>query len=717
MKRILAFVLCVLLLGGALCGCGDKEAAQLSDRNAPETEPEEDTARNITDAAPEGLCYEPTVLSQPDAGSVDAQCVWNGRVYSACNRGTPAVCWADADGNGAELTLPAECEMVFDVCAAGEQVAVLAGTHGWLESDGEEGAKESAILLYDGADELAGTLPLEADCADGRILIWQNGAFYLASASSLFALDEGGGIRAVNEANYRIIVQLAEAADGLYCLVFEHETDEKTVLLRLDAELSELARLDVTAYDVQGLGRDADGGVLLLTNEDILRPDLQTGGMTRVLSWADNLNLTTNNYQSVILSTEGLFVCQSGTAAARYYARLGEGETLDEPEELTVFSFDVYPTALEACITAFTSRYPQYRIRIEQPEMVDMGAYEAMDPDQLVEQAELTTGAGADLYYFPTDSSGWTDMDDTAVFEDLLPRLETDSDGLLEDVVPCVEKLLTGNGALYRLPLGYFILTYVAEGSAVTDRTPAGVLAACDADGAEAVPFDWVSGMYLSQAAQVCARDYVDTQSWTCHFTDESFLDQLRLLKRQMPNGIPEESEAVEINEGGLLGYYNISGARVIRYNPELFLHGALENPVFTGYPSVSESRGFLSQQYVFALNANSTHKDAAWAFLKFLLSEEFQTEEFARYPLPLRDSALRAQFPALVADGTITQTDIDTFYALAASVEPEGYPADAVIALIEEEVTTYLSGGADEQTTAARIQSRVGLLLQERFG
>ena len=146
------------------------------------------------------------------------------------------------------------------------------------------------------------------------------------------------------------------------------------------------------------------------------------------------------------------------------------------------------------------------------------------------------------------------------------------------------------------------------------------------------------------------------------------------------------------------------------------FAWGLPEMPsyVYAGYPSIRENRGTLELYDCFAINASSAHPDAAWAFLKYLL-----TDYQAGYDtmLPVRDSALRASLEPMVAEGTILQTDVDAFYALLDTLEPCKYSSAAVEEIIQEEVSAYLAGGADEALTADRIQSRAGLLLKEQHG
>lgn len=709
MKKHVILLLCAALLIGAAAGC-----------SRPAPEPPASSAQSgsggytLSDSAPEGICFRQTVLPEtvPD---FTAQCVWNGRVCSVY--GSPPACgWADADGNAGAPELPAEAEYVFAVCPAGSAAALLAGTSPAAYRAENASVSQYAIYLYDENDALTGRVPIQTEQTDFRGLAWLDGTFFLLLWQQVLALDEAGNAVAEFSVNSGSLLQLLSAGDSLWVCASDGDYAPKT-LFRLDASLRELGSYDISGLGVQGLGTDADGALLLLTADDVLRPDFDAGRITRLLSWKDNLNLTVNNYTLLYGTQDGFFACGSYLEPACWFERLPDGQTLEEPEELTIFSFEPYALALQTWVSGFMSLYPQYRIVIEPPAMeTDEAGRQLFDSSQLAERTELSTGAGADLYFFPTAASAWTDLDDTQVFLDLLPFVRS-ADGLMDDTVPCVQKALTSDGALYRLPLGYSIVTMAADAEAVSGHTPADILSACAAAGADATPFDWVDGVYLSMMAQTCARDYVDTASWSCHFTDASFLDQLRVLKLQMPDGVPEISEAIILQPHGLLGYYNIYSPHAIQYQPAAWGRPDVDAYVYTGYPSVSESRGQLHFSSLFAVNANSAHTDAALAFLRYLLSPDVQQSFGESFQLPVRDSALRAAFPSHIEQGSLTQDDIDQFYALVSTLEPVSYPSAAVEDIIREETAAYLSGGADEALTASRIQSRVSLWLREQYG
>ena len=112
------------------------------------------------------------------------------------------------------------------------------------------------------------------------------------------------------------------------------------------------------------------------------------------------------------------------------------------------------------------------------------------------------------------------------------------------------------------------------------------------------------------------------------------------------------------------------------------------------------------------SINTQSEQKAGTWAFLSYLLSSAHQRT--VPY-LPVSDAVLQEQFAQLLAEETVTQEDIDTFYTLVDHAQKLGYPTEPIERIIEEEMAAYLDGAIDEKTTAERIQSRAGLYLMEQ--
>ena len=277
---------------------------------------------------------------------------------------------------------------------------------------------------------------------------------------------------------------------------------------------------------------------------------------------------------------------------------------------------------------------------------------------------------------------------------------------------PSVLRQMQKNGGIYRLPSGYNILTYAANPELLSDNKPETVLRASEQGGEELYPFAFNLD-YSSQMAARCAIDYVDAAQGTCNFQCESFYAQLALLRRQKAalDTLPKNLDVADIRDG-LLYYYVILSADSIVYQPGRYLYPELKQYVYYAYPSDQDGGCQLEFGSLLSINSQSEQKAGAWAFLSYLLSSAYQQSV---YDLPVNDTVLQEQFKQLLAEETVTQEDIDTFYALVDHAQKADYPTEPIEQIIEEEMAAYLDGAIDEKTTAERIQSRAGLYFMEQ--
>lgn len=277
---------------------------------------------------------------------------------------------------------------------------------------------------------------------------------------------------------------------------------------------------------------------------------------------------------------------------------------------------------------------------------------------------------------------------------------------------PSVLQQMQKKGGIYRQPLTYTILTYAADPKQLSDNTPETVLRACEQGGEELYPFAR-NADYSSLLAARCAVDYVDAAQGTCNFECDSFYAQLALLRRQKAalDTLPENLDVAATCDG-LLYYYVILSADSIVYQPGRYGYPELKQSVYYAYPSDYDGGCQLEFGSLLSINTQSEQKSGAWAFLSYLLSDACQ--QSVNY-LPVSDTVLQEQFAQLLAEETVTQEDIDTFYTLVDHAQKPDYPTEPIEQIIEEEMAAYLDGAIDEKTTAERIQSRAGLYLMEQ--
>ena len=702
-KTIFAFFLIFLL---SLTACSARSSAPDAQQTS---EPQAETSSQVDiSELPDGQCYRQTPYLNPiGISQPEGQCVWNGKVYSFSN--APAKLGVtDANGNSEALELP-DAEYLYGVCGAGDTLAVLAGANPlfFAGTDDEQSAQASsdgghAIYIYDETRHLTGSISLAERGADAPYELDSNGTdyFMLFSDAVVRVGSDGTQLAKSGDMGGRLL-QLVCADNAVYVCVEGVRIYQTEKVVRLNAQtLEPEAELSCAGLDIQGMGTAADGTLLLISGEYLLRPDFAAGTMTAILHWADNANTSVNNYRSVLETETGFFAWNSDVEAACFYEKLPDGETLEDPTVITLFagagSYDI-----EIAAANFQKLYPQYRI--------DITASESDEQTDLA-LTELGAGKGYDLYLLY--DSQWTQLDDAVFFEDLTRWMEADNSKPLERIRPSVLRQMQKKGGIYRLPLTYTILTYAADAEQLSDNTPETVLRASEQGGEEFYPFAFNLD-YSPQMAARCAVDHVDAAQGTCNFECDSFYAQLALLRRQKAalDTLPKNLDVADIRDG-LLYYYVILSADSIVYQPGRYGYPELKQSVYYAYPSDHDGSCQLEFGSLLSINTQSEQKAGAWAFLSYLLSSAYQ--QAVPY-LPVSDAVLQEQFKQLLTEETVTQEDIDTFYTLVDHAQKPDYPTEPIEQIIEEEMAAYLDGAIDEKTTAERIQSRASLYLMEQ--
>ena len=699
-----------LLVLGVICLCLLTACSAQAEAQGVQTPPVVSPAAQIDiQNVPDGQCYRQTTWPLPEGiAEAEGQCVRDGKLYSYSN--APAALGAtDADGSTAALPLP-DAEYLYGVCESGDTLALLAGTYPafYFDADGEPVTVDApegrySITTYDASGAILGTVPLtEVYPEEPRGFDGGSGAYDLLFAERVVKIGADGQQLAEQSAFDGQLLQILAAPDAVYVRVEGDTLYETEKVVRLNDEtLQTEAEFFCAALDVHGMGLDADGRLLLVTQEYLLQPDFEAGTVAAVLSWRDNANTAANNYQTVLGTGAGFFALNSSIEAACFYERLPDGETLAEPTEITLYQAAFSDLPLTVYASEFQKLYPEYRVTVIEAKSAE---------EKELALTELGAGKGYDIYLLR--ETQWQQLRDADVFEDLLPWMNADSSAPLDVMRPGIRQALTKNGSLYRLPVGYTISTYAVDPNRLEAFTPEAVLAACTSSDVPLYPFIANSGgedgfTYAPAMAALCARDYVDIETASCSFDSDSFKAQLQLLKLQ------EAAKAEPFPCNGLLYYDVIADVGTIAYDAERYLLPPMEQYVFCGYPSDHADGSVLHFSELFAVNTSSRQKSGAYAFLRYLLTQPCQ--ETMRLRLPVNDSVLQVQLTGLLEKEAITQREIELFYQLVDGLRTADYPTATVEQIIREELAPYLAGDATEDEAAERIQSRVYLYLQEQ--
>ncbi|MDR0221605.1 MAG: extracellular solute-binding protein [Lachnospiraceae bacterium] len=636
------------------------------------------------------------------------------------------------------------------------------------------------FLIHEWADDGAYSYTLCATEADGQ-KIWEkdikaafglgNDAFpamYSDGQGNLYFAAYAGGnehqfIKTDSEANVQATLTLKQnggfqgivcTADGeVYISVYDN-INARILVKKADFAAGEFG----PDIELKGLEQAyylylANGGTTGVWGYDqnsLYECDLKKGRAAKLLAWSD-CAINAEEIVGLGQTSDGLlWVLNSrhdgGGTELLTLTQMTYGEL--PPRETVTYGTLYLDYDVRAAVTAFNKKNQQYQIRI-----VEYGGEEEYGERPLRFQLDIASGNCPDII----DLAGinFPQLAAKGVFADLNPYL--DQSGIergeyLENALNAYEI----EGKLYGIMTSFSVNALVGHASKLegNERWNVAEMMAW----AERYPgAKLMNSSSLELVAMMVAADlgnFIDWNSGAVAFASNDFI---RLLEFARVYGYEKSLRDEADNPERLDPYGSIASGKQLlteEYISEIsdlqFLDAFFDGePQFVGFPSTTGSGiafatgGNSLRSY--ALAANSPHKEGAFAFLEFLLSDDYQNGEAinSRHGgrIPVKLSAIEAM---LLAEAAPHENDInngaespnggravgdfavpyyasrnadyvDDFYALLARAEGVRSSSDrAVIAIIEEEAAAYFAGLKSVEEVAGVVQNRVQLYVNE---
>lgn len=253
---------------------------------------------------------------------------------------------------------------------------------------------------------------------------------------------------------------------------------------------------------------------------------------------------------------------------------------------------------------------------------------------------------------------------------------------------------------------------------------------------------DMTRSRFFDLAMTFCGTDYVDVAAQKCYFDSEGFISMMEFAKT-LPEELGEdfygddywmkyESQYRE-NRTVICQMY-INSIRDMNRT----INGSFGEPIsYIGFPTDSGQGSYVAANEMFAISAKSKHKDAAWEFMRYYLTDEYQKD--LSYQLPIQkkyfmEKAQEArQKPYYIDDKgnkqeyddyfymngesivlePMTQEQIDTAVAMIESIRKKEYDASEIKNIINEDMEAFFKGQKSAQEVVKIIQSRAQIFVE----
>jgi ABC-type glycerol-3-phosphate transport system substrate-binding protein len=274
---------------------------------------------------------------------------------------------------------------------------------------------------------------------------------------------------------------------------------------------------------------------------------------------------------------------------------------------------------------------------------------------------------------------------------------------------------------LYWLPSSFSIETFWAPESIV--GKPGITMDELDALvaqlGVDVRPFpQWMfKGWLFARAIGFALGNFVDEESGECWFDSPDFIAILKACNA-LNSDMSDELFAERDSSNSILDWDQIS--YIVRLGVISRFTGG--DYCFVGFPNEGTNGSVFnfSSSSRFSISSASKHKDAAWSFVRLILSSDIQKSV---HNLPIVRSEMEAQIENMLVNGenlghtvyTITQSDADKFWELVDNTTVAAGRDPTLYDIIMEEAEIYFAGGSTAEKAAANIQNRAGTYLAER--
>lgn len=476
--------------------------------------------------------------------------------------------------------------------------------------------------------------------------------------------------------------------------------------------------------------------------------DLATGKTEKVLSWLD----------SDIVGSSVTEMAQAGEDIAVVSNRYDEIRGKQIYELITLKKTPVAEIPERTILTLgclwLDSRTQQQVINFNRTSqthritMVDYSQYNTEDDYTLGQkqfEKDLLTGACPDII----DISGITSVKKYAnkgVFADLTALIEKDSEYTMDSFMSGPLNAFTVDGKLYAMPLTCSLVTLYGSAKLLGEDT--GYLSYEElAQAVAGLGEDQMVMQYMTAQGMLSNLigwnydKFVDYTTASCAFDSPEFVSILKMAA-SLPAEYDWENDSMiymdeiqMLQEGACLlsnGFLSDSWSVKNFYNIYTPEHGILN----LGVPGNEAASGTLSVYYGLGISASSKNQDAAWEFIKTMLTDDAQA---SYYEIPVTVSAFEKHMaeamekPYYMEDGEkvyyddytwigeteyvlepLTQEQVDDFKNMVNNAVYAGNFDEEIYNIINEESAAFFAGDKSAEEVASLIQNRAKIYLGE---
>ena len=527
---------------------------------------------------------------------------------------------------------------------------------------------------------------------------------------------------------------------------FQNNADSNGKIRKLDVTAGTLDEGTEFATNITGYGimQGTDGYDLYYTTDSTIYGYNYDGGKSTEIADFSSSGINSDSILDLNMIDASTLVCSTREGdytapnALEKYSKADPSEITDK-KVLTIASiYSDDPTFKQTVVDYNNS---------QDENMIALVDYSQTEDPMAKFSADVSAGTVPDLYYI---NQGFGDMTlnqciAKGMFEDLTPYLENDQELSENDIIPSIYNNMLVDGKLYYTCSNVGLYSVAGKKSVIGDEagwTTTEMKECVDSMPEGAHIFENYNKDTMLSAFMWggVVDDYINWDKGECSFNSQEFKSLLEMCN----TGTTEEAaisdepqeNMVDSGEQLLMQAYNVNPSSFTAYKNAF--DGDL---IFKGSPSNRKSAGIFQLKSAVAMSSQCADKDAAWDFVRYLLTEDCQSKSYIySNGIPTREDVFDVyadeftweqsgtdkygnEIAIEFSDGswgldyvreTISQDDVKAFRAFVDSCSGY-YGCDRKLwNIISEEAAYYFRGEKSVDDVCSVIQDRVTTYVNE---
>lgn len=579
------------------------------------------------------------------------------------------------------------------------------------------------------------------------------GNLIIASSNAIAVYDaKGKEVFTVDTPTY--VESMVKDGKGNICTVAYNDDYTQRVISRLDMQskqLTEVRKMDAGA-NMMNLISGPDG-IYMNDGVYVYSYDIDSDEKTKILNWI-NSDINGSNTYSISCLPDGRFVGNvydelTQENQVMVVEKVAPEDVKDKKLVSLAMPYNDY--SVNIAVVAFNKQNDEYRIVVDDYSKYATAEDYNAGADKM--NTDLISGKVPDLISVSGLPIG--NYTSKGLFTDLYEQMDKDSEFNRSDYMENIFKALEKDGKLYSIAPSFSVQTVIGKEENV-GKTPGWTmedlekLMAQKPEGTKIFEGETQESI-LQRGLFLAINQYIDYAKGTCSFDTEAFIKLLNFAKqfpKEVDNGMyakdvvaVEEASAMQEENGYatdkimLQTYYLYNYGQL--HDDKYYSYGG-KDLTFIGFPTENKQGSAIYSNMEIAMSAKAAYPEGAWAFIKYLLGDEYQGSRSYEWPVKksaYADLKAKAQKPDTYIDengkeqvyentvvingkevkiGKVTDEEVAKIDEFLGSITQVMRYDTKVQEIITEETGAFFSDQKSAEEVAKLIQNRVQTYLSE---